>query len=280
VKQELSIAIPSIILEECSTLRERTEKTGMIARAAAIFGIGKICIYGIDGFKATDERRFLKLILEYLETPQYLRKKIYPISEELKFAGLLPPLRIPSHLVSADISKVKAGDVREGIVVKQGERLFVDVGLSKLATISGNISPNTRRSVQIDSIGNEISARIIDSKDVQGYWGYSVEAFPNMTKMFQHLKPDLAVLTSRKGANIQNKWNFISEKVRSSNSVLVAFGSPKHGLPEILAQEKLQPQNSILLNTIPRQTVETVRAEEAILATLAILNLAKATGFP
>ncbi len=215
MKQELSIAIPSIILEECSTLRERTEKTGMIARAAAIFGISKICIYGMDGFKATDERGFLKLILEYLETPQYLRKKIYPISEELKFAGLLPPLRIPSHLVSADISKVKAGDVREGIVVKQGERLFVDVGLSKLATISGNISPNTRRSVQIDSIGNEISARIIDSKDVQDYWGYVVETFPSMTKMFQLLKPDLAVLTSRKGANIQNKWDFISEKIRS-----------------------------------------------------------------
>ena len=246
----------------------------MIARAAAIFGVNKICIYGVEG-KARDESRFLKLILEYLETPQYLRKRVYPISEELKFAGLLPPLRIPSHLVSADISKVKEGDIREGIVVKQGGKTLVDMGLSKLATISGNIASNKRITIKIDSISNEISAGIIDKKDTPDYWGYTVETFPSIGRMFHQLKPDFAVLTSRKGANIQDKWNFIGERIRSSNNVLVAFGSPKHGLPEILAQEKLLVQNSILLNMIPKQAVETVRAEEAVLATLAILNLAR-----
>ncbi|HEY4674058.1 MAG TPA: RNA methyltransferase [Nitrososphaerales archaeon] len=274
MEQELWIAIPSIVLEDCSTLRERTEKTGMIARAAAIFGINKICIYGVEG-KARDESRFLKLILEYLETPQYLRKKVYPISEELKFAGLLPPLRIPSHLVSADTYKVKAGDVREGIVVKQGGKTLVDIGLSELAIISGNMLQNSRITVQIDSVSNEISATIIDKKDTPAYWGYTVETFPSLTKMFQQLRPDFAVFTSRKGTNIQDKWNSIGERIRSCNNVLVAFGSPKHGLPEILAKEELQVQNSILLNTVPKQAVETVRAEEAILATLAILNLAK-----
>ncbi|MCS4538059.1 MAG: hypothetical protein HYY67_04270 [Thaumarchaeota archaeon] len=274
MEQELWIAIPSIVLEDCSTLRERTEKAGMIARAAAIFGINKICIYGVEG-KARDESRFLKLILEYLETPQYLRKKVYPISEELKFAGLLPPLRIPSHLVSADIYKVKAGDVREGIVVKQGGKTLVDIGLSELAIISGNMLQNSRITVQIDSVSNEISATIIDKKDTPDYWGYTVETFPSLTKMFQQLRPDFAVFTSRKGTNIQDKWNSIGERIRSCNNVLVAFGSPKHGLPEILAKEELQVQNSILLNTVPKQAVETVRAEEAILATLAILNLAR-----
>jgi len=274
MEQELWIAIPSIVLEDCSTLRERTEKAGMIARAAAIFGINKICIYGVEG-KARDESRFLKLILEYLETPQYLRKKVYPISEELKFAGLLPPLRIPSHLVSADIYKVKAGDVREGIVIRQGGKTLVDIGLSKLAAISGNMHQNKRITVQIDSISNEISATIIDKKGDPDYWGYTVETFPSLTKMFQQLKPDFAVFTSRKGSNIQDKWNFVSERIKSCNNVLVAFGSPKYGLPEILAKEELQVQNSILLNTVPNQAVETVRAEEAILATLAILNLAK-----
>ena len=279
MKQELRIAIPSVVLEDCSTLREKTEKVGMIARASAIFGVNKICIYGVAG-KASDESRFLKLILEYLETPQYLRRRAYPISEELKFAGLLPPLRIPSHLVSADISKVKAGDVREGIVVKQGGNTLVDVGFSKLATISGIIASNKRITVKIESISNEISARIIDKKDAPDYWGYTVETFPSLSKMFQQLEPDFAVLTSKKGANIQDKWNLIGEKIRSCNNVLVAFGSPKHGLPEILAQEKVLVQNSVLLNTVPKQAVETVRAEEAILATLAILNLSRAKEFP
>ncbi|MBM3897242.1 MAG: methylase [Thaumarchaeota archaeon] len=272
MQQEL-IAIPSTVLEDCSTLRERTEKAGMIARAAAIFGISKICIYGVDAKR--DEDRFLKLILEYLETPQYLRKKIYPISEELKFAGLLPPLRIPSHLVPADISKVKVGDVREGIVVKQDKRHFADIGLPKLAAISDNLPSNKRITAQITSMNNGISARIIDREDAPAYWGYTVATFPSMTKMFQQLRPDFSVLTSRKGTSIQDKWDSIGEKIRLANSLLVAFGSPKRGLPEILAQEKLQVQNSILLNTIPKQTVETVRAEEAMLATLAVLNLAK-----
>ena len=271
MKQEL-IAIPSTVLEDCSTSRERTEKAGMIARAAAIFGIGRICIYGVEGKR--NEERFLKLILEYLETPQYLRKKIYPISEELKFAGLLPPLRIPSHLVSADISKVKVGDVREGIVVKQGGRFFTDIGLSRLAIISDNI-PNKRIIVQISSIDDEISAKAIDRNDAPDYWGYRVETFPSMAKMFQQIKPDFSVLTSRKGSSIHDKWDFTAEKIRLANIVLVVFGSPKRGLPEMLAQERLQVQNSVLLNTIPKQTVETVRAEEAIFATLAVLNLAK-----
>lgn len=275
MKQEFWLAIPSIVLEDCPTLRERTEKTGIIARAAAIFGISRICIYKVSWLKAHDGSRFLKLILEYLELPQYLRKRVYPISEELKFAGLLPPLRIPSHLVPAESSKVKVGDIREGIAVKKDGRLFADVGLPKLATISGNISPNSRVTLRIEAISNGLQASAISRKEVQEYWGYSVQIFSSTANMMSQLNPNFTIFTSKKGESINDKWGAVLGRVRKSNNVLIAFGSPKHGLPEILGKEDLHFENSLMLNTVPRQNVETVRTEEAILATLAILNLAR-----
>ena len=57
---------------------------------------------------------------------------------------------------------------------------------------------------------------------------------------------------------------------------MVAFGSPRFGLREILQQEKLD-RNDVLdyfVNTIPSQKTATVRTEEALLVSLGILNLA------
>lgn len=274
MRPDFWLAIPSLVLEDSSTLREKTEKIGMIARAAAIFAVTKICIYGVAG-KSKDETKFLKLILEYLELPQYLRKKVYPISEDLRFAGLLPPLRIPSHLVTADESKVRIGDIRDGIAVRKDGKLFADVGLSNYVALSGNAAPNQRITVRIESVANGLSASIIIERGSIGvYWGYSVKAYSSLRELFNSLKPEYSILTSRKGDNIQERWNTLTYRIRGTQNTLVVFGSPKHGLPEILEHERFSPSNSIMLNTFPKQAVETVRTEEAMVATLAILNLA------
>jgi predicted SPOUT superfamily RNA methylase MTH1 len=262
------------MLEDCSTLREKTEKIGMIARAAAIFAVTKVCIYGVAS-ESKDETRFLKLILEYLELPQYLRKKVYPISEDLRFAGLLPPLRIPSHLVTPDESKVRVGDIRDGIAVRKDGKLFADVGLRNYIILSGNAVPNQRVTVRIESVGNGLSASIIERSSVGIYWGYSVKAYSSLRELFNSLKPAFAILTSRKGDNVQERWNTLTYRIGGAQNTLAVFGSPKHGLPEILERERFNPPNSVILNTIPKQAVETVRTEEAIVATLAILNLAR-----
>jgi len=57
--------------------------------------------------------------------------------------------------------------------------------------------------------------------------------------------------------------------------VLVAFGSPRNGVEELLARDKLGVQEAFhySVNTIPDQGCETVRTEEAIHASLAVLNL-------
>lgn len=274
MRPDFWLAIPSMLLEDCSTLREKTEKIGMIARAAAIFAVTKVCIYGVAS-ESKDETRFLKLVLEYLELPQYLRKRVYQISEDLRFAGLLPPLRIPSHLVTPDESKVRVGDIRDGIVVRKDGKLFADVGLRNYVALSGNASPNQRVTVRIESVGNGLSSSIIDRSSIGSYWGYSVKAYSNLRELFNSLEPAFAILTSRKGDNIQELWNTLTSRMGEAQNTLVVFGSPKHGLPEILERERFNPSNSMMLNTIPKQAVETVRTEEAIVATLAILNLAR-----
>jgi len=57
--------------------------------------------------------------------------------------------------------------------------------------------------------------------------------------------------------------------------VLVAFGSPKQGLREILAHEgiKMEDIDAMTINTVPHQGTETVRTEEAIYITLAVINI-------
>jgi predicted SPOUT superfamily RNA methylase MTH1 len=54
----------------------------------------------------------------------------------------------------------------------------------------------------------------------------------------------------------------------------VAFGAPTHGLHEIVAQENLRLEEvaDFTVNTIPDQGTETVRTEEAMYASLALLN--------
>jgi predicted SPOUT superfamily RNA methylase MTH1 len=67
----------------------------------------------------------------------------------------------------------------------------------------------------------------------------------------------------------------IADKWSGSDRVLVGFGAPSRGLHEIVEDEhlKLNDLADFVVNTVPNQGTVTVRTEEALLATLAILNL-------
>ncbi|RUM47233.1 MAG: hypothetical protein DSY37_02975, partial [Hyperthermus sp.] len=55
----------------------------------------------------------------------------------------------------------------------------------------------------------------------------------------------------------------------------VLFGAPDRGLFEIAREERLELNSHVdyVLNTIPGQGTRTVRVEEAVAATLAIINI-------
>ena len=58
-------------------------------------------------------------LLEYLDTPQYLRKKIYPKLESLKYVGKLHPIRSPHHKDKNSVNNIRNGEVRVGILEKK-----------------------------------------------------------------------------------------------------------------------------------------------------------------
>src|SRR5205807_731340 len=64
--------------------------------------------------RSTDPDVFMARILQYLETPQYLRKLLFPKHTDLSNAGLLNPLDSPHH-VRAD----EETPYREGVVVNR-----------------------------------------------------------------------------------------------------------------------------------------------------------------
>ena len=66
---------------------------------------------------STDPHAFLARILQYIECPQYLRRKFFPMHPDLQFAGLLPPLDAPHHLRRGDVASF-----REGVVVDDNDK--------------------------------------------------------------------------------------------------------------------------------------------------------------
>jgi len=87
----------------------------------------------------------------------------------------------------------------------------------------------------------------------------------------------LKIGTSRYGTPIQEVLTNLTEGLKTSHSTVIAFGSPKTGLKEMLVQERLDPKHAFhyFVNTVPDQQTATVRTEEAILISLGILNLAQ-----
>ena len=85
---------------------------------------------------------------------------------------------------------------------------------------------------------------------------------------------DFVIATSKNAPSFASVIDNLVERWKKSKRILLAFGAPSRGLQEILAQEKLNLNNiaDYVINTIPFQGTETVRTEEALYASLALLN--------
>src|SRR5690242_7440417 len=131
--QNLWVAIPDSSLSDEQTKRDKSAKIAQFARACSIFRIKRVYIYHdpLSQFEKEDPL-LLQTILRYLDTPQYLRKILYPKMSQLEFAGILHPIKAPHHKPAQDIKTVRAGDIRTGVIVKVKGALFVEVGLGSL----------------------------------------------------------------------------------------------------------------------------------------------------
>ena len=129
----IRIAFPECVVASYKNLRDKTVILGQIARVCAIFRIEEIVFFKSPFMTAIDrkkERKRVETILSYIETPQYLRKWIFPMMKELAHAGELPPLATPHHPDRAH-SRLKEGEYREGLISVSEKKILADVGRKK-----------------------------------------------------------------------------------------------------------------------------------------------------
>jgi predicted SPOUT superfamily RNA methylase MTH1 len=277
--RRLAVAIPVSIVSDIPHLREKTLKIGLIGRAAAIFHVTEIIVFPDNlGTNQKRDRNLIVTLLSYMETPQYLRKRLFKIKPELRYAGILPPLRTPHHPLEKRAKKLKIGEYREGAIVSVTEYgSLVDIGVERPVLIPDMKLPVSKRvTIKITKLGKHPRVTLAKREEIEAYWGYTVTAskvsFGQLTKSRAY---DLVVATSKNGTPLTQVADELAERWKKSRRVLVAFGAPTQGLQEIVAQEnlKLNEVADFTVNTIPDQGTETVRTEEALYASLALLNM-------
>ncbi|KAL2463796.1 Nucleic acid-binding [Forsythia ovata] len=288
----VSIAVSGSIIDNAQSLELATRLAGQIARAATIFRIDEVVV--IDN-KTTSEddstdmvenssdeddtgAAFLIRILSYLETPQYLRKGLFPKHNSLRFVGLLPPLDAPHHL-----RKHEWASYREGITLKNQDQgsmgTLVDVGLSKNVVIDQVIEPGRRVTVAMGTNRNLDAGaprQIVPSsrpREEGMYWGYKVRYASNISSVFKNCPYkegyDYRIGTSEHGLVIKSS----ELTLPSFRHLLIAFGGLA-GLEECVEEDNsLKGKNvreafDLYLNTCPHQGSRTIRTEEAIFISL------------
>jgi len=270
----LAVAIPASLVSELGNLREKTHAIGRVGRSAAIFRVDEVVIYP----DSPDESNLVRLILSYMETPQYLRRLLFKKREELRYVGVLPPLRTPHHPLESRATELEVGEFREGVVLSEEEgEYLVEVGVEVPLRATGRApSVGSRATVRITAKEPSLLGRFVGRGEVDGYWGYGVQSSGRgLAKLLLGGEYDLKVATSRMGSPYAGVEGDLGKRWKGAKRVLVAFGSPRHGLDELLGGEgsRFEEDFDFIINTIPHQGCETVRTEEALQATLAVLNL-------
>jgi predicted SPOUT superfamily RNA methylase MTH1 len=275
---KLAIAIPASLVSDTPHLREKTLKIGLVGRAAAIFRVKEIVIFPDNpASNQKRDRNLIVTILSYMETPQYLRKRLFKIKPELRYAGILPPLRTAHHPLAKRAKELKVGEYREGAVLAVTDSgSLVDIGIEHPILLPDRELPvNTRVTIQVTKLGKRPRIVYANRTKIEAYWGYSVTASKvTFGELAISGAYNLVIATSKLGTPLMEVADGLAKRWKNSSSILVAFGAPTHGLHEIVAQENLRLEEvaDFTVNTIPDQGTETVRTEEAMYASLALLN--------
>ena len=275
---KLTVAVPSSLVADVPHIREKTTRLGFLGRALGIFRVDEVLIYADPpGDESASQGGFIASVLGYMETPQHLRKHLIRMNPGLRFVGILPPLRTPNHPASARLLDLKAGQIREGVVTDANTEISrVDIGVGSLAEVLGRLRRGSRVTVKLERTAPKIAAELIDRSRIDIYWGFRV-TLKNLPlgRLIQENKPDVVIATSRLGERVGTMLDQLKASVMGASSVLLAFGSPKRGLHEIVAQEgmKLNILATYTVNFVPDQGTQTVRTEEAVYSALALLNI-------
>eukprot|EP00397_Hematodinium_sp_SG-2012_P060172 GEMP01078006.1.p1 GENE.GEMP01078006.1~~GEMP01078006.1.p1 ORF type:complete len:347 (-),score=59.01 GEMP01078006.1:27-1067(-) len=279
----LSVAFPASIIANAQTKELKAYLVGQLARALTIFGVDEVILWDDQsGLKKSEEdpsvseaMAFFARNLQYLETPQYLRKDLFTFHRDLKFCGLQNPLDAPHHLRRSERLRYREGVAVEDKSVQGGT--YVNCGLDDYAWIDGiDIPLNTRVTVKIAKDGTARAVSPQEPREKAGlYWGYQTRVCSSMKDIFRGPwgAYDLVIGTSERGKDIS------SVTLTKYTHALIVFGGLA-GLEEAVKDEgadlppSVKPEDLFhhYINICPTQTSRTIRTEEAALITFAQLR--------
>ena len=288
VNYTLSILIPSSIVDNAQSKELRTYLIGELARTIGIFKISEVIIFH-DKLKdnSKDYINYFIKNLQYLETPQYLRKTLFPMSEDLKLSGLMNPLESQHHLRKDEWSPYREGCVLDRPV--SGEYSWVNIGLNKDCKIDQKLPPKTRVTVKLNEKNFNNKLKYYTGTPVSmsepflkngTYWGYVVRVCETYKDIFNDSiyeeGYDFIIGTSDKGENYKTA-NFAKKK--DFKHCLIIFGGIS-GIEGMMIDDEHNKINSsnisknfdLYLNTCMNQGLRTIRTEEAILISLAVIR--------
>jgi predicted SPOUT superfamily RNA methylase MTH1 len=281
VPLKLAIAIPSSFIDIDQSRALQTQHIGRIARAAAIFQVDEIIIYRDKPIpKQTKNLRFISRVLEYMETPQYLRKHLFGKIPELQHVGTLPPLRTPHHPLVKEAAKLRNGEIREGVAFKPKGKIVVDVGVESPLPLLQFHSTQLPRRITV-RIRRDKSGRLTASPSSaprsKFYWGYRVRGVDSSLGDFLANTSDyeFVIATRRKGSPFEEKADQIRSQWQKFRRLLLLFGSHREGLSEILQRDKVTLATVVKhsLNLVYNQGTATIRTEEAVFLGLSAFRL-------
>jgi methyltransferase len=280
----VSIALPGSIIQNAQSRELRTYLAGQIGRALAIFNIDEVVVFDdrsmseieAAGSAFGDPNMFLVRILQYLECPQYLRKKMFALHPDLKFAGLLNPIDAPHHMRANEdrpyregvIVDAKANNGKKGSLVHVGTRQYVQIGKA--------LKPGVRVTVEMKK--KEAVEPTKPTKELGVYWGYNVRFAKSFKDIFVESPYkegyDCAIGTSENGSNVSKM-----KLTKKAKHAIVVFGGLAGLEATVEADESLNvPRGKTsnifdhYVNVYPNQGSRTIRTEEAILMAMSILG--------
>ncbi|KAF8096540.1 hypothetical protein N665_0307s0066 [Sinapis alba] len=287
----VTIAIAGSIINNTQSLELATRLAGQIARASTIFRIDEIVVFDNKSSSEINSSSsvtnpsdsnesgapFLVRILKYLETPQYLRKTLFPKHNDLRFVGMLPPLDAPHHL-----RKHEWEQYREGVTLREkptnSEGTLVDVGLDKSVVVDQVLTPGVRVTVAMGTnrdldVVRQIVPPSKPREEAGMYWGYKVRYASHLSSVFKECPfeggYDYLIGTSEHGLKISSS----ELKIPTFRHLLIAFGGLA-GLEESVEEDNqykgknVREAFNIYLNTCPHQGSRTIRTEEAMFISL------------
>ncbi|XP_021290653.1 putative methyltransferase C9orf114 homolog [Herrania umbratica] len=291
----VSIAVAGSIIDNAQSLELATRLASQIARAATIFRIDEVVVLdsksnsvnkGSFSFPTQNNSNenergaaFLVRILQYLETPQYLRKALFPKHNSLRYVGMLPPLDAPHHL-----RKHEWAPFREGVTLKERATssvgTVVDVGLDKNVVVDQVLEPGIRITVAMgtnNNLDSDLPRQVVSSskprEEAGTYWGYKVRYASNISSVFSECPYkggyDHLIGTSEHGLIV----NSSELTLPAFRHLLIAFGGLSGLEKSVEEDHKLKGKNvrdifDLYLNTCPHQGSRTIRTEEALFISL------------